>query len=496
MLHGRPSPGSVGRSRVSSVLRNLLIRLAALAGLSAVACATAPPVPPPSADQLDALRAHATPIRGAPDDYDSILDMIGGFQFVLLGESTHGTREFYLERARLTRRLIEEKGFTLLLLEADWPDAYDVNEFLHGRGAATSADALGTFTRFPRWMWNNEEVRDLVDWLRQYNGRPSTTRPVGVYGMDLYSVSDSMDAVIGFLRKVDRAAARRAEDRYRCLKRYRNAMQNYAADMVTGGRSCKDAVVAEFQELTERITGLVNDHEPGDDALVSAWQNSRVVANGEAYYRTSSSGTVLSWNLRDQHMADTIDAVAQHLGGGASPAKVVVWAHNSHLGDARVTERADAGELNVGQLMRQRHDGRAVLIGFTTYAGTVRAAPSWGSDGRVRQLTPAIPESFSSVFHAVGLPAFSLVLRGREVVARTLGGRRPERFVGVVYSPGTERASHYFSTDLSRQYDAVVHVDHTTAVGLNRRKSDMLAQVARSHTTGQRRQPVFRGSIQ
>jgi erythromycin esterase-like protein len=305
--------------------------------------------------------------------------MIGDFQFVLLGESTHGTREFYRERARLTRRLIEEKGFTLLLLEADWPDAYDVNEFLHGRGAATSTDALRTFTRFPLWMWNNEEVRDLVDWLREYNARDSTTRPVGVYGMDLYSVTDSMEAVIAFLRTVDSGAARRAEDRYRCLKRYRsNGMENYAADVVSGARSCKAAAVAQFQELTERVTRAVNDHEPGDDALISAWQNSRVVANGEAYYRTSASGTALSWNLRDQHMADTIDAVAQHLSGGASrPAKVVVWAHNSHLGDARVTERAEVGELNVGQLMRQRHDGRAVLIGFTTYAGTVRAAPSW-----------------------------------------------------------------------------------------------------------------------
>jgi erythromycin esterase-like protein len=455
------------------VLHTLRLSLATFLGLSALACATAPPGPPvpaASAGQLHALRAHASPITGSPDDYNELLEMVGDHQFVLLGESTHGTREFYRERARLTRRLIEEKGFTVLVLEADWPDAYDLNAFVHGRGAATATDALRTFTRFPQWMWNNEEVRDLIDWLREHNRRTSTTDPVGVYGMDLYSVVESMEGVVRFLRTVDAAAAERAQDRYRCLKRYRaDTIEEYAVDVARGGPSCKAGVSAQLQELTERVSRAAGGHRPGDDALISAWQNSRVVANGEAYYRTSYSGAVPSWNLRDQHMADTIDAVAQHLNGRATgPAKVVVWAHNSHIGDARATERARVGELNVGQVMRQRHGGRAILIGFTTYAGTVRAAAAWGSGGNVRQLKPAIAESFASVFHAVGLPAFSLVLRDREVAVQTLSGARPERFVGVVYSPATERASHYFSTDLARQYDAVVHVDETSAIGLNR----------------------------
>jgi erythromycin esterase-like protein len=454
----------------SPVRQSLLHLVGSLVGLSALACATAPPSPAVSADQVQVVREHATPITGSPHDYDTILDMVGGHQFVLLGESTHGTHEFYRERARLTRRLIEEKGFTLLVLEADWPDAYDLNEFVNGRGASTPAGALRTFTRFPRWMWDNQDVRELVGWVREHNQRSSTTRPVGVYGMDLYSVTESMEAVVRFLGTVDESAAKRADDRYRCLRRYhRDAIGEYAEDVARGLPSCKAPVTAQFEELTERVTRAVSAHRPGDDALISAWQNSRVVANGEAYYRTSSSGGVLSWNLRDQHMADTIDAVSQHLNGGAShPAKVIVWAHNSHIGDARVTERAAIRELNVGQLMRQRHDGRAVLIGFTTYGGTVRAAAAWGSGGDVRQLKPAIPGSFSSLFHAVGLPAFSLVLRDRAVVVQTLRGPRPERFVGVIYSPATERTSHYVSADLARQYDAVIHVDQTTAVELNR----------------------------
>ena len=470
MLQRRPSsagpvvPGryEVGlQGRVHSAI--VLLRVAALACLAA-SCATAPAAPPHSAEQLDALRAHAVPITGRPQDYDALLEMIGDHQFVLLGESTHGTREFYSERARLTRRLIEEKGFTLVVLEADWPDAYDLNEFIHGGGPATATEALRTFTRFPKWMWNNGEVRELVDWLRAYNRRAPTVSPVGLYGMDLYSVTESMNEVVEFLRTADPAAAGRAESRYKCLRRYReDTVSEYAADAVLRGRSCEAGVVAQFQELTERVARAGSGHQPGDDQLVSAWQNSRVVANAEAYYRTGYAGGVASWNLRDRHMADTIDAVSGHLNAGASrPAKAIVWAHNSHLGDARVTARADLGELNVGQLMRQRHDGQAVLIGFTTYTGTVRAAAAWGSGGRVRELRPALRESFSGLFHELGLPAFSLLLRGRDI--RTLSPPRPERFVGVIYSPASERESHYYQTDLARQYDAVVHLDQTSAV--------------------------------
>ena len=432
-----------------------------------VSCAPTSPLQQPSAEEVGSLRAVAVPLSGVDEDYDDLMALVADHQFVLLGESTHGTREFYRERARLTRRLIEEKGFTVVVLEADWPDSYDVNDFIHGRGPATATDALATFTRFPRWMWANQQMAELLEWMRAFNRTErGVANPVGLYGMDLYSVEESMDDVVAFLRDSDPAAAARAAERYRCLAPYRDAMDRYAVDVASGRkRSCADAVLAQFEELGGRLADAGAGGRPGDDQLVSAWQNARVAVNGEAYHRSALAGGVASWNRRDLHMADTIDAVSRHLNQGAArPAKVVVWAHNSHLGDARATERAERGELNVGQLMRQRHDGRSVLIGFTTYAGTVRAASSWGEEGRERVLKPARPDSFAALFHHLGIPAFSLRLRNAAETLPSLQPRRLERFVGVIYAPQTERQSHYFETDLARQYDAVVHVDHTSAV--------------------------------
>ncbi len=430
-------------------------------------CALRQGARPPLPEQIDAVRRLAEPLTGGERDYDTVMDIVGSHQFVLLGESTHGTREFYRERARLTRRLIEEKGFTVVLFEADWPDAYDVNEFIHGQNAASAAEALTTFSEFPRWMWGNEEIRGFVTWMQTYNQTPrGAADPVGVYGMDLYSVKESMGDVLAFLRREDPAAAARAERRYRCLARHVDDMARYGAGVAAGRQvPCRSDAVEQFQELDNRVIQSAAGHRPGDDRLISAWQNARVVVNGEAYYRAAYEGGVASWNLRDRHMADTIDAVSRHLNeGAAQPAKVVVWAHNSHLGDARVTERSAIGELNVGQLMRQRHDGQSVLIGFTTYGGTVRAAPSWGAQGREYPLKPARADSFAAIFHDTGIPAFTLRLRGSPESAVALGSRRLERFVGVIYVPGAERESHYVETDLGRQYDAIVHIDQTTAV--------------------------------
>jgi erythromycin esterase-like protein len=430
-------------------------------------CALRPGATPPTQEQIDTIRRLAQPLTGTDRDYDRLMEIVGDHQFVLLGESTHGTREFYRERARLTRRLIAEKGFTVVLFEADWPDAYDLNEFIHGQRGASAREALATFTRFPKWMWGNEEINELAEWMRTYNQTPrGAADPVGVYGMDLYSVKESIEDVVAFLRKEDPAAAKHAEDRYRCLTRYADDMERYAVAVAAGRQpACRQQAVAQFEELGKRVTAAGPGHRPGDDRLISAWQNARVVANGEAYYRSAIDGGVASWNLRDSHMADTIDAVSRHLNEGAPrAAKVVVWAHNSHLGDARVTERSEIGELNVGQLMRQRHDGRAVLIGFTTYGGSVRAAASWGAEGRQQTLKPALPESFAAMFHATGIPAFTLPLRGSAEAVAALGTRRLERFVGVIYAPSTERQSHYFEADLARQYDAVIHIDQTTAV--------------------------------
>jgi erythromycin esterase-like protein len=434
-----------------------------------LACASAAPRDPPArqAEVTVAIAAAAEPLRGAPEDYDSLMALIGDNRFVLLGESTHGTQEFYAERARLTRRLIEEKGFTVVVVESNWQDAYDVNAFIHGRGPASADEAMQTFEAFPQWMWGNTVIRDLVTWMRDRNRfAEGQKRPVGFYGMDLYGVEDAIADVIAFLKTHDPAAAERAAGRYKCFGRYRgDRLQQYGEDVALGRtRSCADVAAAQFKELSERVERQ-DEHRPGDERLLAAWQSARVVANGEAYYRTVVAGGVASWNLRDRHMADTLDMVSHYLGQpGAEPAKVIVWAHNSHLGDARVTARSEVGELNVGQLMRERHDGQTVIVGFTTYEGTVRAASFWGGRGEERTLRPSLPESFSALFHGAGVPAFVLRLRHNPGLMTTLGGSRLQRFVGVIYMPATERQSHYFHADLARQYDAVIHIDRTTAV--------------------------------
>ena len=455
-------------------MHRVLQRFIPLGAVLAVACATASEPPAVRTAVVEAIRQHARPVANDPGDYDDLLELIGDNQFVLLGDATHGTSEFYRERARITRRLIVEKGFTVVAIEADWPDAYDLNEFVHGRGPASAEAALSTFDRFPRWMWGNRETAELLQWMREHNQSAGRNAPVGIYGLDLYSVPESVDAVLAFLRTDDPAAATRAARRYACFDRYRRGgMQEYGREVAGGtGRGCSAAAAEQFQELSIRVTRDGTGHRPGDDELVSAWQSARVVLNGEAYYRSMYVGGVASWNLRDSHMADTIDALSAHLNEGAETrAKLIVWAHNSHLGDARVTERSERGEHNVGQLMRQRHDGQSVLIGLTTYNGTVLAAAEWGAEGRAQPLRPALPGSFSALFHETGLPAFTLRLRGNSKVAQALAGSRLQRFVGVIYAPQTERQSHYFETDLSRQYDAVIHIDRTTAVAPLPRRS-------------------------
>ena len=414
------------------------------------------------------VREAARPLTGGAADYDPLLGLIGEARFVLLGEATHGTREFYRERARITRRLVEEKGFGAVVLEADWPDAYRVNEYVLGRGADASADeALSGFTRFPRWMWRNAEFRDFVEWLRSHNAALPPESRVGVYGMDLYSMSGSAEAVVEYLRRVDPAAAEAARKRYRCLSGYRNNPSQYGYDVAAmERRSCEKEALAQLQEMERRYAAWrARPDRRRDDDLFSAYQNARVVRHGEAYYRLLYHRNFSTWNLRDKHMATTIQeltAYADALGPGK--AKAVVWAHNTHQGDARMTERSEAGELNVGQLMRQSHDGSAVLVGFTTYAGEVRAASEWGGGDRKMRLRPAIPESYSGLFHDAGVPNFLLLLRGGGPHAEALSRPRPERAVGVLYLPATERRSHYFQARLAKQFDAVIHWDVTGAV--------------------------------
>jgi erythromycin esterase-like protein len=414
------------------------------------------------------VRAFAHPLAGAPEDYDPLLEMVGGARFVLLGEASHGTHEFYRARAEVTRRLIEEKGFTAVAVEADWPDAYRVNRFVRAVGGdADAAESLGDFGRFPQWMWRNRDVLDFVGWLRRHNdGLGEYAQKVGFYGLDLYSLFTSIEAVLGYLDKVDPEAARRARLRYACFEHYGEDSQAYGyAAGLDLSKSCEDGAVAQLVELQRRAAELASrDGRVAADEYFFAEQNARLVRNAEEYYRQMFRGRGSSWNLRDRHMAETLDALAAHLAGQGEAAKVVVWAHNSHLGDARATEMGERGEWNVGQLARERYGREAVLVGFTTYTGAVTAASDWGGEAERKRVRPALARSYERLFHEAGVGRFLLVLRENEKLAASLATPRLERAIGVIYRPETERLSHYFHARLAAQFDAVLHFDETRAV--------------------------------
>ena len=420
------------------------------------------------AASIQTIREAAYPLTGGRDDYDPLLDRIGNSKFVLIGEASHGTHEFYQQRAEITKRLIEEKQFTAVAVEADWPDAYRINRFVRGYpGDSESVEALGDFKRFPTWMWRNADVLDFVGWLRQHNDQVLPGKhKAGFYGLDLYSLYASIEAVLGYLSKVDPDAARRARYRYACFEHFAENAQQYGYAASLGlAQSCEDAVVEQLLELQRRALEFAKrDGRIASDEFFFAEQNARLVRNAEEYYRSMFRGRVSSWNLRDQHMSDTLDALFAHLSQHEGDAKIVVWAHNSHLGDARATQMGDMGELNLGQLTRDRYARDAVLVGFSTYSGTVTAASDWDNPAERQRVRPALPDSYEALFHDVGIPAFSLILHDGRRHLIELPRPLLQRAIGVVYRPETERASHYFEARLSSQFDAIIHFDSTRAV--------------------------------
>jgi erythromycin esterase-like protein len=414
-----------------------------------------------------ALRQAVRPVTGSAGDYDALLDLIGDARLVLLGEASHGTHEFYRERATLTRRLIEEKGFVAVAVEADWPDAYRVNRWVRWVGEdRTPLDALDDFQRFPRWMWRNRDVLSFIEWLRRHNESRRPDERVGFYGLDLYSLFRSMEAVIGFLAQVDPEAARRARYRYSCFEDFGEDAQAYGYAAEFGlDRSCEDQAVQQLLDLQRHAAELAQrDGRIPEDELFYAEQNARLVKNAEQYYRTMFRGRISSWNLRDRHMAQTLEALIAHFERQGIPSRLVVWEHNSHIGDARATTMGDSGELNVGQLVRERFGDDSVLVGFSTYTGTVTAASDWDSPAERKRVRPGMPGSWEALFHGVGLPDFVLPMRGDPTLIAALNQIRLERAIGVIYRPESERVSHYFEARLPRQFDAVIHFDQTRAV--------------------------------
>ncbi|HEX5215656.1 MAG TPA: erythromycin esterase family protein [Vicinamibacterales bacterium] len=439
-------------------------------------------------DPVALVRRRALPWTEAPRDRDRLIDALATARVVLLGEATHGTHEFYRERAAITRRLIVEKGFTAVAVEADWPDAYRVNRYVRGTGGDRDAtEALADFRRFPSWMWRNADVLDFVGWLRSHNEPLPVEQRAGFYGLDLYSLHASMRAVIAFLDKVDPPAGQRARARYACFDRFGDEMQSYAHATGLGiEATCEREVVTQLVELRRRAAEYAQrDGRLAQDEYFVAEQNARVVRDAEAYYRTMFGGRVASWNLRDHHMTDTLSNLVTFLGQPDRPARVVVWAHNSHLGDARATEMGEHGELNVGQLARERFGAGVVSVGFTTFTGTVTAATAWDGPAHRRHVRPALAASYEHLFHESRVGNFLLPLRTDLDLASALAAPRLERAIGVLYLPETERRSHYFHARLADQFDYVVHLDETRAVEPMERTSTWDAgELAETFPTG------------
>ena len=419
------------------------------------------------------VRAAVDAPGGVPPA-DVLEDLIGDARVVLIGESSHGTHEFYQARAEITKWLIENKGFNAIAAEADWPDAYRVNRYVRGVGDDESPEqALRGFERFPAWMWRNTVVRDFVGWLRWHNGRCAADgrRQTGFYGLDLYSLHRSMQEVIDYLDTVDPPAAARARARYACFDHsVGDDGQAYGYAAAFGaGPNCETVAVEQLIELQRNASEyLGQDGEPAYDELFYAQQNAVTVRNAEAYYRGMFAGRVTSWNMRDKHMAQTLGALIEHLdsegGPHPGPARIVVWAHNSHVGDARATEVSADGQLTIGQLAREQYGPHCRLIGLSTYSGTVTAASDWGGDAERKTVRPALPGSIEELLHETGKPAFMVAMHDGSAASEALEVVRLGRAIGVIYLPQTERQSHYFHVRPSDQFDAMIHIDVTSAL--------------------------------
>ena len=392
---------------------------------------------------------------------DGLLERIGDSRLVLLGEASHGTAEFYEMRARITQELIEKKGFNVIAVEADWPDAAHINHFIHG----TSPDPLlvsAPFSRFPTWMWANHSVLEFTHWLKAHNEQiAAPENKVGFYGLDLYSLSSSIEAVLNYLETIDPETAEVARVRYGCLTPWTSDPALYGqATMTRRYRECEKDVIAALQDLLKRRL----DYSRADgQRYFDAEQNARLVTNAERYYRTMYYAENNSWNQRDQHMFETLQAVLAFRG---PEAKAVIWEHNSHIGDARATEMSARGEFNIGQLVRQEYGDAAYLIGFGTDHGTVAAASEWGGPMEVKRVRAAHMDSYERVCHEVRTDNFLLPLRKplQEMTRKRLLAERLERAIGVIYRPDTELQSHYFYASLPRQFDEYIWFDETRAV--------------------------------
>lgn len=405
------------------------------------------------------LRQTTSPLRG-PADLDPLLDRIGDAHFVLLGEASHGTSEYYTWRHAISERLIQEKGFSFIAVEGDWPDCYRINRYIkgHPNSGESAREVLRAFDRWPTWMWANEEVLALAEWLRKYNDGRGDADMVGFYGLDVYSLWDSMAAVIQYLQRIDPDVARSARRAYSCFDPYGEDAQDYARATRLVPTSCEDEAIAILSQLRRKASEY---REDGREAYFNAEQNALVARNAELYYRTMVRGGPTSWNVRDTHMVETLERLWSHHGPDA---KAIVWEHNTHIGDARATSMAQAGMVNVGQLARERWgDDDVVLVGFSSYRGSVIAGEEWGAPMERMPVPAARAGSWEDLLHTAA-PENQLLILEDAAEAPGIGEPRGHRAIGVVYTPERERYGNYVPTRLDLRYDALLHIDETRAL--------------------------------
>jgi erythromycin esterase-like protein len=394
--------------------------------------------------------------------FGALLDRFADRRVVMLGEASHGTSEFYRSRAAISRHLIQYHGFNVVAVEADWPDAAAIDRRVRHREAETPAPAKPPFERFPTWMWRNREFGEFIGWLRRHNAGLAPEARVGFHGLDLYNMGASIAAVLAYLDRVDPAAARKARERYGCLTPWQQDPATYGrAALDPDFERCEQAVVQQCRDLLVR---RLDDADGNRDSFLDAAQNARLVAAAERYYRVMYHGGAASWNLRDSHMFDTLDQLLQFKGPSA---KAIVWAHNSHIGDARATDMGtQRNEHNIGQLAREAWGDRVALVGQGTHTGTVAAAHDWDDDMQVMQVRPSRADSYERLCHDAGPPRFLLdfTAERNRALCELLADPRLERYIGVIYRPDTERWSHYAESVLPRQYDAWLWFDETRAL--------------------------------
>jgi erythromycin esterase-like protein len=414
-------------------------------------------------DVLPGLIAQAAePLPDIEDPrFGALFDRFGDARVVLLGEASHGTSEFYRARAAISRRLVEHHGFNIVAVEADWPDAATIDRYVRHR--EWRQGELNAFERFPTWMWRNREFDGFIRWLHGHNKDRAYERMCGFYGLDLYNLSGSMRAVIDFLEREDPELARQAHRRYGCLEPWADNPARYGAIALSEGFArCEVGVLQMLRDLSRRNSNCLTEE---CDEWLDAAANARLVKDAEEYYRVMYHGSAESWNLRDTHMFDTLNMIMDAKGPNS---KAIVWAHNSHIGNAAFTDMGmHRDELNIGQLVKERHDARARLIGFGTHTGTVAAADDWDEPMEVKKVRPSLPESYERACHEAEVPSFLLDLREGEVgrdIREALMEPKLERFIGVIYRLETERWSHYSEAILPKQFDGWVWFDETEAV--------------------------------